>query len=229
MYDRGRIGDGMGNKKKSRLTAAALIIFCAILGNYLRFSEPVGAASLGIETVRLTVPGANTALPYVEEEIDAEFLDLLRAKEVVFRTYAPNENTPVWLFMGYFDQQKEGSQVHSPIHCYPGSGWSIVSEKKVPAPWGAGSIRALVVSDGFDERLVHYWYQTPGSVLSGVFGLKLRLTTNAIVRKPQEVVFVRISTSLQGDRSGAEERLRKYSVDVKEKIESLYRNRHETG
>ena len=101
--------------------------------------------------------------------------------------------------------------------------------KAVPAPWGGESVRALVVSDGVEERLVHYWYQTPGRVISNVIGLKLQLTKNAIVRKPQQVVFVRLSTPLKNDYAGAEKRLSGHSTAVKEKIENLYRRRHETG
>jgi len=135
----------------------------------------------------------------------------------------------VWMFLGYFDKQKEGSQVHSPIHCYPGSGWSIISEKEIAAAWGGENIRALVVSDGIEERLVHYWYQTPGRVISGVLGLKIQLTRNAVVRKAQEVVFVRLSTPLKNDYAAAQERLNTHSTTVKEKIDDLYRRRHEAG
>lgn len=219
----------MDRKAKIRLTAAVLMIAFAVLGNYLRFSGPAGAVPLGIERVRLEAPESGTTLPYVEEHIEADFLDVLRAKEVTFRTYTVEEDTPVWLFMGYFDRQKEGSQVHSPIHCYPGSGWSILSEEKISAPWETGTIRTLVVSDGFDDRLVHYWYQTPGGVLSDVIDLKLRLSWNAVVRRPQDVVFVRISTSLRGDREAAEQRLRGYASAVKRNIEDLYRARYDNG
>lgn len=219
----------MDNEKAHRLAAAVVLAGLAVLGNFLRFSEPVGAAALGIENVQLNADAAGNGLPFVNEQIDPDFLDVLKAKEVVFRTYAVDARTPVWMFIGYFDRQKEGSQVHSPIHCYPGSGWSIVSEHEVTAAWGHEKIQVLVVSDGFERRLVYYWYQTPDKVLGDVIGLKLHLTKNAIVRRAQEVVFVRLSTPLEDDDQEAGKRLAAYSTAVKEQIDNLYRRRHETG
>ena len=219
----------MVGKKAYRLGAAAVLAVLAVAGNYLRFSEPIGATALGIASVHLEADAPGQALPFVNEQIDADFLGVLKAKEVVFRTYTAGAQIPVWMFIGYFDRQKEGSQVHSPIHCYPGSGWSIVSERAVSAQWGGEKIRGLVVSDGFERRLVYYWYQTPGKVIGDVIGLKLQLTKNAILRRAQEVVFVRLSTPLENDYEDAENRLKGYSEVVKEQIDDLYRRRHETG
>ena len=193
-------------------------------GNYLRISEAPEAGPLGLDRVRLQLSEVN----YREEPLDDNFLQTLKAREVVFRTYESGAGDAVWLFMGYFDKQKEGSQVHSPKHCYPGSGWSIVEEQTVPAPWGEGSIHSLVVSDGFERRLVYYWFQTTDGYLNGVLPLKLYLTKNAVMRKPQDVVFIRISTVIGANRRSAEERLRPYALDVRDEVEILYRLRNET-
>jgi EpsI family protein len=131
--------------------------------------------------------------------------------------------------MLYFDLQKEGSQVHSPKHCYPGSGWNIVEESTAAAPWGQGSVKTLVVSDGSQDRLVHYWFQTQDGSVDNVLDLKLHLTKNAAIRKPQDVVFVRVSTPLGEDRAAAANRLMSFSLGLKNKVEDLYRMRNETG
>lgn len=210
------------------MSAAGLLLVFAALGNVARFSEPAPAGALGVDGVRVKLPGGEVPA-YVDEPIDPDFLDVLGAKEVTFRTYETIDNAPVWIFIGYFDRQKTGSQVHSPKHCYPGSGWSILSEENVPAPWGTGEIKALVVSDGVEKRVVHYWYQTPGRMHSDVIGLKFYLTRNAVMRKTQDVVFVRVSTPLKGNFAESSAKLRRYSMAVKKEIDELYRVQHETG
>ena len=202
---------------KIQIVGMAVLVAAAGLGNYLRASSPPDPGPLPIASVL-----ADTAA-YAEEPIEQDFLDVLKAQSVVFRTYEP-EN-PVWVFLGYFNRQKEGSQVHSPRHCYPGSGWSILEEGVSEPRWGDAGLTTLVVSDGRERRLVWYWFQTPGGILNDVFDLKLYLTRNAMLRRPQEVVFVRVSTALDGDRGGAVSRLGAYADRLHGDIAALYENR----
>jgi EpsI family protein len=208
-----------------KIAAIVILLLFGSAGNYLRFSEAPESGPLGLDRVQLQESGLN----YQEEPLDAGFLETLKAREVIFRTYETGAGEAVWLFMGYFDKQKEGSQVHSPKNCYPGSGWNIVEEQTVPSPWGEGSVHSLVVSDGFERRLVYYWFQTTSEYLAGVLPLKLYLTKNAVMRKPQDVVFIRISTIIGASRLLAEERLLPYALDVRDEVETLYGLRNETN
>ena len=161
--------------------------------------------------------------------MDGEFLDLLGAREVSFRTYRAADGKPVWIFMGYFDRQKEGSQVHSPKHCYPGSGWSILAESVLASPWGEDQVKRLVVSDGNETRVVYYWFQTADRVLNNVFALKYYLTSRALLRHPQDVVFARVSTALEGEDEmearRAERLIGEFSRNIQQAIGDLYRRR----
>ena len=207
-----------------KIAAMVILLILGAAGNYLRFSEAPEAGPLGLDRVRLAQAGTG----YREEPLDDGFLETLKAREVIFRTYETGAGDAVWLFMGYFDKQKEGSQVHSPKNCYPGSGWNIIEEQTVSAPWGKGSVHSLVVTDGFERRLVYYWFQTTGDYLAGVLPLKLYLTKNAVMRKPQDVVFIRISTIIGSSRRSAEERLLPYALGVRDEVETLYGIRNET-
>jgi len=159
---------------------------------------------------------------YVETALDAEFQDVLRARETLFRTYDPDADEPVWVFLGYFDRQREGSQVHSPRHCYPGSGWNIVAERTVDAPWRSGTLPALVVDNGSEQRLVCFWYQTPFAIENDVLHLKLALTRQSLLRRPQEVVFASVSAPVTNDVERAAQRAAEVARDVEREIQRLY-------
>jgi EpsI family protein len=65
----------------------------------------------------------------IEDRLDDEIADILQASQTLNRRYR-QDGQLYWLFVGYFAQQRFGSQIHSPRHCYPGSGWNILSAVK---------------------------------------------------------------------------------------------------
>ena len=207
------------DRTRATIIAAATLSAMALAGQVIRAGEPTGDRNLGLDGVTVG-EGA-----FVADTLDAQFLDVLRAREVLFRTYDPNTDAPVWLFLGYFDRQKEGSQVHSPRHCYPGSGWTIERELTVSAPWRDGALSTLVVNNGSERRVVCYWYQTPFGIEGDVFRLKLALTRQALMRRPQDVVFASVSTPLSGDVDRATARAAGLAEQVEHEIARLYTQR----
>ncbi len=189
----------------------------------VRSMEPRDPGPLGLDRAVLTGLDA----PFVEETLEPDFLDLLRPREVLYRTYGEDSDAPVWVFLAYFDRQKEGSQVHSPRHCYPGAGWSIERELEEPLPGGEEALHGLVVNDGTERRLVCYWYQTPDGIVSDVVPLKLALMRNAVLRRPQDVVFANVSTPLDADADEAFSRIVPYARAAQSEIERLYREQDE--
>lgn len=204
------------DRTRATLIAALSLSTMAFAGYALRASEARGGEAIGLSDV------AVADREFTEQALDADFLDVLRAREVLFRTYDPDADQPVWLFLGYFDRQKEGSQVHSPRHCYPGAGWNIEEELAVPATWRDGVVHALVVNNGRERRLVCFWYQTPFAVLGDVFSLKLALTRQALLQRPQDVVFASVSTPFTGDMAPATERALAVAREVESEITRLY-------
>jgi hypothetical protein len=131
----------MGRTRANVLTAVVIAAF-AVAGNALRAAAPRTVADVELRRVRAPQAGS-----FTERTLDADFLEVLRARDVLYRIYTAKNGEPVWVFLGYFDRQKEGSQVHSPRHCYPGSGWNIESEPRWAAPWGSGEVASLVVDE----------------------------------------------------------------------------------
>jgi EpsI family protein len=213
------------DRTRAIIIASIALTAMALAGHAIRASEPASDAALGLAGV---VIGEGTR-SFVDEPLEADFLDVLRAREVLFRTYDPHADEPVWLFLGYFDRQKEGSQVHSPRHCYPGSGWNIERELRLPAPWGEGEVPALVVDNGAERRLVCFWYQLPSGIVDDVFRLKVALTRRAVMRAPQDVVFVSVSAPMGLGEEQAAQRVLAVARDVEAELTRLYAERERAG
>lgn len=214
------------DRTRAQVVTCVVLAAMALAGNALRAAAPREVA--GLELGRVSAPAAGS---FSDEALDAAFLDVLRAREVLYRIYTGSNGEPVWLFLGYFDRQKEGSQVHSPRHCYPGSGWNIESEPRWDAPWGDGKVASLVVNDGSERRLVVYWYQMDTITETDVLALKIEMIRRAILRRPQDVVFASISTPADADLAETISRLAPVVRDIHADIDRLYRERngHRTG
>jgi EpsI family protein len=211
------------DRTRAKIIASLLVTTFALAGFALKSAGPSAHTTLGLASAR--VPGESN---FVDEPLDRDFLEVLRPREVLFRTYEPDAEAPVWVFLGYFDRQKEGSQVHSPRHCYPGSGWNIERELEWPASWRAGTLRSLVVNDGVERRLVCFWYQMPSGIERDVLPLKIALTKQAVLRRSQDVVFASVSTSLPRDAEEAFARAAPFVRAIESEIARLYAQRDES-
>jgi hypothetical protein len=90
-------------------------------------------------------------------------------------------------------------------------------------------MHALIVSDGSVKRLVCYWYQTPDGIVSDVLRLKLVLMKQAVLRRPQDVVYGNVSTRIDTDRAAAYQHIAPYVRDAEQQIEQLYREQNGPG
>jgi EpsI family protein len=86
---------------------------------------------------------------WVAEEyaLDDRVERVLRTDQTLWRYYTDTNGKRVELFVAYYRDQKFGAQVHSPQHCLPGSGWTILRHGDMPRTkrtnWLlTGSIRA---------------------------------------------------------------------------------------
>jgi EpsI family protein len=199
------------------------LALAGLAAHAIRATGPRDAEPLGLSSAALAPDGT----AYEDVEFDADFLDALRPREALFRTYDPEADAPVWVFLSYFDRQKEGSQVHSPRHCYPGSGWSIEREFEHPVAWRAGTVHGIVVSNGEEKRLVCYWYQTPAGIVADALPLKFALLRQAVAHGTQDVVFANVSTPMTGDEEAAFARVEPFARAAETQIARLYRERNE--
>lgn len=171
---------------------AALIVYTFAL----RYRAPEAPPAPDLDSL----PRAAGDYAGVDESLDARNLEVLGSDKALFRTYRRGAESESWLFIGYFGSQQENSQIHSPKHCYPGSGWNILEEGRTQIPIdGAGlAAKHLVISDGVETLFIIYWFASANGTLTNEFALKWNQMKNSLLGRPQETAFVRFSTLLPG-------------------------------
>ncbi|MBN1162986.1 MAG: EpsI family protein [Candidatus Krumholzibacteriota bacterium] len=138
-----------------------------------------------------------------DEYLEPASLRLLGADATLARSYR-NQAGPIELFLGYFASPQENSQIHSPKHCYPGSGWDILAEGSPRIRLGSreARVKEITITDGKERRLVFYWFDMNGETIHDEFSLKWRQMKSNILARSPAATFIRFSTGIPAGGSG---------------------------
>jgi EpsI family protein len=133
--------------------------------------------------------------------MDDQILAAVGAEDYLWREYGDGASPPVSVYVGYYEQQKEGDQIHSPKHCLPGAGWQPVEIETIQFDtpgFNGGLTRAnrYVVEKGGDRQLVLYWYQSRGRDITSEYVAKLWLAVDSIFRKRNDGSLIRLMTPI---------------------------------
>ncbi|MDQ7064957.1 MAG: EpsI family protein [candidate division KSB1 bacterium] len=95
-----------------------------------------------------------------------------------------------------FQDQKFEAQVHSPLHCLPGSGWEIIRREKIVQENGYVPLYAtlLNIKKGTQIQNVLYWFMINGKIVQNIYQLKLEVLKNRLLRRGITVYFFRLNT-----------------------------------
>jgi EpsI family protein len=130
---------------------------------------------------------------------------VLGADEYLNRRYVRPDGAAVDLFVAYYRSQQHGDAIHSPRNCLPGAGWEPVSQSETTLRAGGEpvSVNRYVIRKGLDRRVVFYWYQGRGRVVSNEYANKGWLVIDAMRTGRTDGGLVRAITpaSEAGERS----------------------------
>jgi len=150
--------------------------------------------------------------------LDARAHAILKVSDYVLRAYVPpvdggapakerlappdeQQVAPVYLYVGYYDTQRNGATYHSPKNCLPGSGWQLTEsgEEDLSLPVsGRITVNRVVIEKELDRQLVLYWYQDRGRSVASEYSAKFYLVWDAMTRNRTDGALVRVSTPILG-------------------------------
>ena len=192
---------------KNMLTRA--VVLCLMLGSTSIFLARARAAEAPI--TRTTFASFPMSLlswnAIVNPPFEKEILDVLGVDDYATRVYYKPDGQAVGLYMGYYNSQRQGDTIHSPMNCLPGAGWEPVDEgrKTITNADGKGRdivVNRYVVQKGLDRQVVLYWYQGRGRVVASEYWSKLFLINDAVRSNRTDGALVRVIAPI---RVGAED------------------------
>ena len=115
----------------------------------------------------------------IRTTLDAEIEEVLGADDYINATYmAPGGDAAVNVFSAFYNQQTEGSGIHSPEVCLPAGGWEIYSldphEVSFPdTEYGTFEVNRAIIQNGRAQQVVYYWFEQRGQRFTNDFTAKM--------------------------------------------------------
>ena len=119
----------------------------------------------------------------------------------ILRDYGPAAAPLFSVYVGYYDEQRQGKSIHSPKNCLPGDGWESVEAGAIAVATTSGTVtvnRYRVAKNNY-ASMVYYWYQGRGRVAHDEFRVKFDLLRDAALRGRTEEALVRIVVPIHGN------------------------------
>src|SRR3989442_4764487 len=143
--------------------------------------------------------------------LDSRILAVLGVDDYMSRYYSTPAHAGVGLYVGYYNSQRQGDAIHSPLNCLPGAGWEPLSRSTmgIPVTLGEGpaeiDANRYLIQKGLDRQLVLYWYQSHGRTVASEYWSKFFLIRDAVRLNRTDGALVRVIAPIViGSEDGGE-------------------------
>jgi exosortase D (VPLPA-CTERM-specific) len=134
------------------------------------------------------------------EKMKSATKEALALDDYILATYDNGLGDEVNLYIAYYASQRKGASVHSPKSCLPGGGWRMKERSRyaidVPGNDGPLWVNRVLIQMGEDRRLVYYWFQQRGRLITNEYMLKWLLFWDALVKNRTDGALVRVTTEV---------------------------------
>jgi EpsI family protein len=153
--------------------------------------------------------------------MEPRVLEMLGVNDYLTRAYFRSDRAGVGLYIGYFESQRQGDTIHSPLNCLPGAGWTPVSKNTIQIALpstGSGAaaspieVNRYVIAKGLDQQLVLYWYQSRGRVVASEYWSKFYLVRDAFQLNRTDGSLVRVIAPIDARVDGSDAAAEKNAV-----------------
>jgi EpsI family protein len=107
--------------------------------------------------------------------------------------------------IAYYGQPRVGSNMHSPLNCLPGTGWSVSDVQIIHVTSLAGTwpVRQMLVSRDDVRFAMTYWYQSRQRIIGEELKARMHLLGDAVRRRPTDAGVVRLLMPVNGDSTAS--------------------------
>lgn len=151
--------------------------------------------------------------------MEAKILAVLGVDDYMSRVYVTPDRAAVGVYVGYYNSQRQGDSIHSPMNCLPGAGWEPLSQSAVRIPVtvreGPTEIDSnrYVIQKGLDRQLVLYWYQSHGRTVASEYRSKFLLIRDAVLLNRTDAALVRVIVPINANLEDGEMSAERQATD----------------
>lgn len=129
---------------------------------------------------------------------DKSIIDVLEPDITVYKQYVKDAQTPVTLFIAFYNTAEKSDLSHSPIVCFTGQGWEILSSSQKNIPVETTEEKAIKINR-IEQKLneiymvTYYWYQSSKKAYSNRGIQKISLLWDKLMGKNDKNAFIRLT------------------------------------
>ena len=154
--------------------------------------------------------------------LEPEVVVSLGADDYINATYqTPGAAASVNFFAAFYENQTEGSGIHSPEVCLPVGGWEVFSLEATPISvpntvYGDFSVNRAVIEKGLSRQLVYYWFEQRGERMTSDYAAKFSVVWDSLTIGRTDGAMVRFVTPIVEGESveDAEARMQAFMSDL---------------
>ncbi|MDH5797583.1 MAG: VPLPA-CTERM-specific exosortase XrtD, partial [Paracoccaceae bacterium] len=150
---------------------------------------------------------------------------VLAADDYLNATYQASAANYVNMFVAYYDNQTDGSGIHSPEVCLPVGGWEIFSleEYQVNLPGTAYDkfpVNRVVIQKEESTQLVYYWFEQRGKRMTNDISAKVSVLKDSLLIGRTDGALIRFATPIGPAESpeDADKRLQDFMQHALQKL-----------
>jgi EpsI family protein len=178
---------------KKQFWFIAFILVVAII--YLKVFATIEAVPLPVDIGNFPKQVGSFSMTG-SSEFSEEIVQELGVDSYINRDYRNKDGYKVSLYLGYYEEQREGSMIHSPKNCMPGSGWAPVESSVIPIGTPGTDqyykVNRILFQKGLDKLIMHYWYQGRNRVVANEYIDRFFLILDSIFLHRSEGALVRV-------------------------------------
>ncbi len=141
-----------------------------------------------------------------DQVFDSETMKVLRASDYLLRDYRNPDGRVANFYVGYYASQRDGATYHSPLHCLPGSGWSMSEPGSVTITLPNGkSFQAnrYLIQNGEHKDLLIYWYQGRGRAVASEYWGKIYTVVDSVRLRRSDGAMIRVVMPIDESEAAA--------------------------
>jgi exosortase D (VPLPA-CTERM-specific) len=131
-----------------------------------------------------------------------EIEQTLAADDYLSASYrSPDGKHSVSLFSAFYNSTTDGSGIHSPEICIPGSGWEVSQWRRYQVRLTAGTrsqlqVNRALIQKGQDRQLVYYWFEMRGKSFASEYQAKFSTVLDSMTMQRADGALLRVITPL---------------------------------
>ena len=188
--------------KKLRLRLSSPFILTSILIVFAAFSITHLSNRTEVSPDRVTFdkfPDTFNKWQLIKSKLTPSIIQKLQFDDYFLGNYVKGSNTPIELYIAFYNSQRKGVSPHSPRVCIPGGGWHIKELNRKVIKLKNNYIlpvNRLIIEKNKQKKLVYYWFQQRDRSIANEYLMKWYLLQDAIFKNRTDGALVRFTADV---------------------------------